>query len=415
VALFASIVAVLLGLLACAWAVQDHFRLHRSLFEARRQCWELRTRAAHRSNLSKAVAHELKNPITAIICAADSLRLMLSNEISEDSGKTLNYIGEYGEHVLQLMQDFIDINGGVQEQVISDKRVIEVAPIINSVVGILEPGAGKRGISIVVKTGDNRSRVEIDPKHLKQIVFNLVHNAVKFAPNEGEVTVWVSDNVEPDWVKIEVTDDGPGIPPLILAALFDTPGCTVLKPIAETNGNGIGLFLCKSLIELEQGRFEISDHEGHGTKISIFFRAVKVDTAPIALPIEDHVLRPLHGQAILLVDDDRHVREVMARLIEALGGVVDSVGAAVEAVDALQSKVYSAVVIDEAVDGMKGYEVARQIRQDPHSGNVIIVVAGSEPNDGAVGANYGVDSWLEKPLDSSMLMRSLMRSLMRTH
>jgi CheY-like chemotaxis protein len=362
--------------------------------------------------LTKEVAHELKNPIAAIVCAADSLEFLLKDQLRETERTTLHHIKDHGEYVLKLMNDFIDLTRGASGQLSSVRQALLVNQVVGSVVGLLEPSAGRKGVSIEVVHSEEALWVEVDPKHVKQILFNLVQNSIKFTPSGGKVCVFAGVGPDSESVSIDVCDTGIGIPEQDLERVFDPLWHLQRQRTSDEAGSGIGLALTKALVELEGGGIFVSSQKNKGTSIRVILNRAapatqRTPTAEQALDVAG--ARPLSGQSVLVVESDPVIRDTLMRVIEKLGAVVDGVGMAMDAVHAVHKNAYSAVVIDEDVDTMSSYELAQMVRKElpEDSGRVFIAcatpVAQNTPRDAVV------SGMIEKPLGPKAVLDALMR------
>jgi CheY-like chemotaxis protein/two-component sensor histidine kinase len=365
--------------------------------------------------LANEVAHELKNPVTAIVCAAQTLEMLLDATLDGSQRSALRHIKEHGEYVLKLMQDFIDVTRGACGHVKSCKQTIQAGEVARSVVGILNPIAMKKKVSVEVRTAEDDPWVSVDPKHLKQILFNVVHNAVKFTPDGGSVIVSVSR--APEWrdestlpVCISVKDSGVGISADRLETIFDARANFRGLSGNSNDGCGLGLPLTKTLIDLEGGEIQIRSAAGAGTEVTILFEAVESQGVDAAIPAESEACRlPLAGQRVLVVEDDASLRDAVSGLIRALGGVVDGVGEAVQALEAVQKTPYSAVVIDEYVGGFTANDVAHLIKKEPGAKETRIVFTSASAAQEDANEAQVVGETLRKPFDSEGLISSLLQ------
>ncbi len=361
--------------------------------------------------LTKEVAHELKNPITAIVCAADSLEFLLKDDLRDTELAALRHIKDHGEYVLKLMNDFIDLTRGASGQLSSVREALLVHNVVNSVVGLLEPSAGRKSIAVEVVRSEEAVWVEVDPKHLKQILFNLVQNSIKFTPPGGKVFVSFGVGPDSESVTIEVRDTGIGITEQELERIFDPLWHLQRQRIPDEAGSGLGLALTKALVELEGGGIFISSEEGEGTSVRVILNraAPKEQQALEAKESLDVAgARPLSGQSVLIVESDPVVRDTLMRVIAKLGAAVDGVGLAIDAVHAVHTNAYSAVVIDESIDAMSGYELAGLVRKElpDESGRVFIACAG--PVTENTGKDAVVNGRIEKPLGPKAVLDALM-------
>jgi two-component system sensor histidine kinase EvgS len=359
--------------------------------------------------LAKEVAHELKNPISAIACAADTLQFLLQDRLDECENRILRHIKENGEYVAKLMGDFIDISKGATGYLNSSKETLCVGEVIDSVVGLLESAAVSKQVSIEVVACSNPAWVEADPKHLKQILFNLIHNAIKFTPAGGDVRVSFGVGPDSECVSIEVSDTGVGICADEIDKLFDP--VWRLQQGGEAGGSGLGLALTKTLVNLEAGHISVFSSQDQGSTFRVILArapAPEIIDSILDNPIDLVASRPLSGQSVLVVNPDPVVRETLQRVIEKLGGAVDGVSMAVEALEAVHSTRYSAVVIDEIVDSISGCEVAQMVRKDLPFGQGRVFIASAKPVDEKSCREIGVDGCIEKPYAPKSVLDKLM-------
>jgi two-component system sensor histidine kinase EvgS len=243
------------------------------------------------------------------------------------------------------------------------------------------------------------------------MLFNLVDNAVKFSPPQSVVVVRLTEDAVSGQARIEVADSGPGMSENEMNALFDPVRSTTKEGARGEIGTGIGLMLTRTLAQVEGAQIRIETQPGIGTIVELSMPVILVPDKPVVATELAEKTMPLAGQTVLLVDSDPGVREAVSRLIEALGGAVDGVSMAVDAVDALHRNSYSAVMIDESVDGLQGCELAQLLKQDPAAKDIRIVVASSRPVDRSLARESGADRCIEKPLDR----RAIIESLLQTH
>jgi CheY-like chemotaxis protein/anti-sigma regulatory factor (Ser/Thr protein kinase) len=253
--------------------------------------------------------------------------------------------------------------------------------------------------------------VEVDPKHLKQILFNLVQNSIKFTPADGKVCVSFGAGPDSESVSIEVRDTGIGITEEDLERIFDPLWHVQRQRIPEEAGSGLGLALTKTLVELEGGGIFVSSEKDKGTSVKVILNRAK-PKGQQPLEVEESLdaagARPLSGQSVLVVESDPVVRDTLMRVIEKLGAAVDGVGMAIDAVHAVHKNAYSAVVIDEGVDTMSSYELAELVRKElpEDSSRVFIACAGPVPEN--AGKDDVVNGRIAKPLGPKAVLDALM-------
>ncbi len=403
----------MLAVVALCWAIRDHFIYRKRLRELHRRNLTTQRNLRHLGNLANEVAHEIKNPITAILCSAETLDLLIGPELDPQHRKSLHYIKEYGDNLLRLVSDFLDLSRVEAGKIEATCESVRLRPVVDSIIGLLESNAIKKQIRVTSELEAEDLTVFADPKHVKQVLFNLVHNAIKFTPENGEIVVSVFQEITRREITVTVADNGVGIPAEELGKLFNPYTKGESHPIAKELGAGLGLALCKNLIELNGGAVQVESERGKGSTFSFRLPCAKEEwkeRVKGAVSRAYERKEPLFGQRFLVVDEDTGSRESLSRLIEAWGGVVDRVSMAIDAVEALEQSSYDAVVIDDTLDGVYGHELARMIRQDLKVLDTTIVVATDGSGHQQLARDSGADSCVEKPFNGKTLLASLLKS-----
>lgn len=410
------ILALIVSVAALIRATLDHFSTKRRLQILQRRVLEAERLLRMRGNLASEIAHEIKNPITAILCSAETLDLLIGDKIEEQHRESLGYIREFGDNLLRLVSDFLDVSMAESGRIKASPKAFDVEPLAHSVVGLLESSACRKGISVKYLATSDEIMAYLDPKHLKQILFNLVHNAIKFTPEKGEIQVVAKDDFPNPFVVITVRDNGIGIPKEAQPNLFDLYSRYEDNQPGNAGGLGLGLAVCKALVELAGGTISVQSEEGVGSCFEVRVPSnskSKEEEKAAKNKSSNNLLgkhsQPLLGQNFLVVDDDNGARETIARLIEAWGGLVDRASQPAEAIEALSIKAYDIVMIDYNIDGGFGCELARFVREECEQDQATIIVAVSEAEDQQHAIDAGADCCIEKPLSGKMLLGSLIK------
>lgn len=401
--------ALLTSCVALARAWRDHRVYRRLLDDLTSQVAEAERRVRLRAQMSNEIAHEIKNPLTAILCSAETLELLLGPQLPEDHKKSLSYIREYGDILLQLVTNFLDINRAEGGGIEATPQVINPVDLTDSVVGFLHSRAQARHITIECYAPHTPVGAMTDPRLFKQILFNLTLNAIKYIQEGGQVSITLTPKPAEGRLEVEVKDNGPGIPAAELPTIFNIYQRYEFGAAREEMrdiGHGLGLALCRKLVELCGGNISVVSTPGLGTAFTF---SVPLAPEPPALPAPAHSepAQPLLGLRFLIIDSDLGSREAISGLIQAWGGLVDRVGMAVDAVEAINEKSYDAVMIEDNVAFTDGCELTRLIKTNPQSKNTTVIVSGRDPNARMLAIESGADAYVEKPLNGTALLESL--------
>lgn len=405
--------ALFVAVLAFIRAYRDHKTCTREVTELQKRVLKAEGLLHLRGNLAREIAHEIKNPISAILCSAETLDLLIGKDLAEEHLISLRYIKEYGDNLLQLVSDFLDVSMAESGHLKVKPEVVDVSPQVSSVLGLLESHAIRKKIKLQCLSAGDDLHIFIDPKHFKQIVFNLVHNALRFTPDGGEVQVVVKSDFPNPYGLLYVKDNGVGIPEEELPFLFDLYARYDGNQPKFGTGLGLGLTLVKTLTELAGGTVSVSSTIGIGTsfevRLPLYDQQEKQTKRDSGIHLHEDG-QPLLGQSFLLIDQADGSRDAVARLIEAWGGMVHSVTEAADALRVLSEHEYDAVMIDANQGQSTGSDIAHLIRQELDLANTSIIVSADSPEAKALALKAGADSCISKPYNGKVLLSSLLKS-----
>jgi signal transduction histidine kinase len=236
-------------------------KVNRTSDELQRLYGELETASRHKSDFLATMSHELRTPLNAIIGFTEVLHEEISGELNEDQLAEVEEVLAASEHLLLLVNDVLDvakIEAGSMELELSQVAIPEV---LRSAVSLYSERAARGGIDLALKSEPEELTVTADERRVRQIVFNLVANAVKFTPRNGRIHV--SARLDDGQVEIAVADTGPGIAPEDLETIFEEFQQATDGKRAE--GTGLGLPLSRRLVELHGGRLWVESTPGQGS------------------------------------------------------------------------------------------------------------------------------------------------------
>jgi signal transduction histidine kinase len=229
--------------------------------ELQRLYQELETASRHKSDFLATMSHELRTPMNAIIGFSEVLHEQMFGELNERQLAYVDDVLEAGKHLLSLINDVLDlakIEAGSMELELSEVAIPEV---LRSAVSMHSERASRGGFELSLTTEPEEITISADGRRVRQIVFNLVSNAVKFTPAEGRVDV--SARLDDGQVEVAVADTGPGIAPEELETIFEEFKQATDGKRAE--GTGLGLPLARKLVELHGGRLWVESAAGNGS------------------------------------------------------------------------------------------------------------------------------------------------------
>jgi CheY-like chemotaxis protein len=370
---------------------------------------------AQQGVLANEIAHELKNPITAILCSVDTLDLVAGKNLEFHQRRTLHAIKEFGENILKLLSDFLDVSRAESGLLSSRPETLELDKSVTSVQALLQAASVKNQVDVEFEAPQALISVWMDPRHFKQVLFNIIHNAIKFSSPGGKVVI-SAKRTPHDTVVVAVADQGSGMSEEIVAHAFDPYFSHQSSTSNHAPGIGLGLPLCKSLVALAGGEISLDTRPGKGTTV---FIEIPASTVPHEVPVDAvasnsiPVLReldryPLHGQRVLVMEEDPRTRSAVTELIEAWGGLAEGVSDATDAVEALGNQQFDAIMIDNAGAKHEEEVLVQVVSELKALGKTVILSSEGEPTHES--SVYGVPV-VHKPYNGDKLLYALLEGL----
>ncbi|MDQ6616306.1 MAG: ATP-binding protein [Actinomycetota bacterium] len=392
--------------------------------------------AAHaRSIFLATMSHELRTPLNSVIVLAG----LLANEgLTPSQQDMVRRMQRASDHLLEMINDVLEFSRLRAGQVELDRRTFDLVTWIYDTLDIVAPRASEKGLELRVVVGDGVPRiVTADQGRLRQVLLNLLANAVKFTA-EGFVEVRVTAEKREDgrWeFECAVRDTGIGIRREDAAGLFDEFRQADSGIAREFGGTGLGLAICKRLCELLDGRIWVEEAEGAGATV-IFSWIAGADGESTrtrawgSVPESESepgfgevpVPAPAAGAAgtgggpapsalrILIAEDNLMNQQVALLLLAAMGHAADVVGNGDEVIAAVLAAPYDVVLMDVAMPGTDGLSATRAIRSlggDAHQPYIVALTAHAFPGDAESCIEAGMDDYVAKPIDRAQLARAL--------
>ena len=361
--------------------------------------------AKAKSEFLANMSHELRTPLTSIIGFSSLLSEMQG--LSEGASHYVQRIATGGQSLLAVVNDILDFSKLEAGQVELDPHPFDPAGFVEDTVELLTAQAENKGLTLGVIVDDTAPDcIEADSARLRQVVLNLVGNAIKFTA-EGRVSVSVTHTGgEAPRLKIQVADTGPGIPAERRDRLFQRFS-QVDGSVSRTHGGtGLGLAICKNLVTLMGGEIGVESEDGKG---SVFWFTIAAPPAMATMEPEEAIAqsREMKPSRILVVDDVSVNRELVRAMLEPLGHTFVEACNGAEAVEASLREPFDLILMDLQMPGMDGVSAAKAIRASSPVNKLTPILALSAnvlPDHLAACAAAGMDDHIGKPIQPMRLL-----------
>ena len=348
------------------------------------------------------LAHELRNPLSAINSAAQLFgKLETEDELEWAKEVVLRQV----KHLARLIDDLLDVSRISRGKIVLRKEFISLSPVVGSAVEAVRPLMEERKHELSVSLVNGGLRLEADPLRLEQVLVNLLTNAAKYTDAGGRIALTARQ--EGGEIVIKVRDTGMGITPELLPRIFDLFAQGDRTIARSEGGLGIGLTLVQKLTEMHGGSVTAaSEGPGRGSEFTV--RLPALAEAPARRPDPRAALPRVarQGSRVLVVDDNIDSATGLSRLLRLLGHDVRVSHDGHHALDAARAYSPEIVLLDIGLPGMDGYEVVRRLRSDDCCKDALIIAVSGygQPEDIRRSREAGFDHHLIKPVDYDTLM-----------
>ncbi len=369
------------------------------------------------------MSHDIRTPMNAILGFAEIAGYHLT-----EPAKLKDYLAKIhrsGDNLLALINNVLEMSRIETGKAVRDDKPCQLDELFKSVLVSFEEATAKKHITMMPSVTLRENEVLADATKLRQILTNIVSNAVKYTPEGGRVrfTVEETEGEKPEnlYLRIIVSDNGIGSSSDFLPHIFEQFERERNTTAAGIEGTGLGMSIVKHLVELLGGTIAISSERGKGTTVTVTtpHRRVKTPAAQSAAPAPKPSLT-LAGRRVLLAEDNPLNAEIAQAVLKMSCIDVDVVHdgeECVHTVEVMPSEYYAAVLMDIQMPVMDGYEATRLIRsmEDPDKAGIPIIAmtANAFAEDCAKAFDAGMDDFLAKPLDFTKVATTLKRAILR--
>ncbi len=352
------------------------------------------------------MSHELRTPLNAIIGFAALMHKEKAGSLSPDQKEYLGDILTSSRHLLQLINDILDLAKVESGKLEFRPEPIDLATLIAEVRDTVRGLAAEKRIRMAASIEEGIGTVILDPAKLKQVLYNYLSNAIKFTPENGQVSVRASAAGE-DAFRIDVQDSGIGIKADDLPRLFIEFQQLDAGASKRYSGTGLGLAFSKRIVEAQGGSVAVSSEVGRGSTFSATLPR-KLPSPPSspasAIPSPEHPANA--GSSILVIEDDAKDREWLIAALSEAGYAVVAAPSGREAVALCRQRAFAAITLDLMLPDASGWDVLQQIRATPLNSDIPAVVLTVSANHG-VSSAFKISDFLVKPVQAEDLLACL--------
>jgi PAS domain S-box-containing protein len=382
-----------------------------------------------KTDFISTVSHELRTPLTSVLGFAKIIKRRLNDDIfpqvkTEDKKirRAINQVDgnigiiiSEGERLTKLINDVLDISKMEAGKIEWKKEALSVGEIIERAATATSALFEQKGLRLVKDIEDGLPEITGDRDRLIQVIINLISNAVKFT-DKGTITVTAKRmNNE---IIVSVIDTGVGIAKKDCDKVFEKFKQVGNVLTDKPTGTGLGLPICKQIVEHHGGRIWVESELGKGSAFS-FALPVRcesgisieaIDKDMFIRQLREHIaIAPqpaISGKTILAVDDDPNIREFLRQELEAAGYRVNEASDGIEAINMIKTQRPDLIILDIMMPKMSGFDVAAVIKNDPATMDIPIIVL-SIFEDKERGYRIGIDRYLTKPVNTDELLREI--------
>ncbi|MCB1140982.1 MAG: response regulator [Leptospiraceae bacterium] len=376
------------------------------------------------------MSHELRTPLNSILGLSESLLEQYIGSLNEKQSKAIQIIRDSGNHLLALINDILDLTKIESGNEYLDISTFDVTSICEASITFIKQLAHKKNLVIRTFIDPNLGSIQADARRLKQMLVNLLNNAVKFT-ERGSVELKVIRNTESKTIQFSITDTGIGISENHLDKLFK-PFIQLDSGLSrEFEGTGLGLALVSRLAKMHGGSVSIESKPGKGSCFSFTIPLVEANTNPVESPVSssnefeskknrNESFRKnefdTNSKKILIVEDNESNIMTLSVFLESYGYVYEVARSGLEALEKLQNVLPGLILMDLQMPVMDGLETIKQIRSNPKGEianiPIIAISAHAMKKDKTIAIEAGANFYISKPLNIIQLKEKILFCLL---
>ena len=356
------------------------------------------------------VSHELRTPLTSIKGSLGLIRGGVVGELPEKLRSMLDIAYNNSDRLVRLINDILDVEKIEAGKMDFQMKPLDLMRLVAQAVEANKGFAEEHGVTFEATEGVPEAKVAGDNDRLMQVMANLLSNAAKFSPEGGKVKIGVSRQKE--GFRVSVTDQGPGIPDEFWERIFGKFAQADSSDTRQKGGTGLGLSITKAIVEHHGGTIGYETETGKGTTFYFDLPIWHEEASAVSADAEGTEGEPADGHRVLICEDDADVAALLRLILQQGGFAADIAGDAEEARGMLAETEYAAMTLDLMLPGMDGITFMRELREEPATRDLSIVVVSAKASDEkrlVNGDAIGVVDWIQKPIDEGRLLQALRR------
>ncbi|WP_336822271.1 ATP-binding protein [Sporosarcina sp. USHLN248] len=357
-------------------------------------------------------SHELRNPLHGIIHISEAVYEAEKKSISDESRRNLKIVQTLGRRMSYILDDLLDLTKLKENRIELQLKDVSISAVVLSIFDTLNHLAANKNIELSLSIPEQTPYVEADENRLFQILYNLIHNALKFTV-EGKITV--TADWDGSFVNIHVIDTGIGIDEEVQQSIFLPYYQADPSTTSIGGGIGLGLSICDQLVQLHGGTISVQSTLGKGSTFTFSLpkgsgKTEQTQQFPIIQPMQEmkQTTNAIDRKRILVIDDDPLNLEIIERLLQSEGYFVKTCPNGKAALEQLNGTVWDLILSDIMMPSMSGYELTEKIRKRYSITElpILLITAKSQMEDMQIGFACGANDYVTKPVDKrELLMR----------
>lgn len=380
------------------------------------------------------MSHELRTPLNAILGLSEGLQEEVFGTINDSQSRAIATVESSGRHLLELITDILDLSKIEAGKLDLDYDDVSVHPLCTASLAFVRQMAQKKNIHLDFQVTGTLQPFFADERRLRQVLINLLSNAVKFTPDQGRVslTVWVEPAMPPDFASLELVNCAPEAEldlPLVVAFAVEDNGIGIaasdlsrlFQPFVQLDsslnrqqaGTGLGLALVRRIVELHHGMLTVDSEIGQGSRFTVrlpYCPTSKKSHLAEACPLPPALVlgHTLSGrtisnnQQVLIIEDSILEAEQLTRYFAELGMQVSVQTQGDHALELARTLQPALIVLDLILPSMSGWEVLAQLKRDPLTQGIPVIVASAMHSPTQAQA-LGASAYLVKPINRTQL------------